>query len=202
LEPGDAAAASDPLEEVIVRRGSTRRFSRAPITFAELSTVLRCSLGGVAADFLSPGGTALNDVYLIVNSVDGLPPGAYFYHRDVRALELLKEGEFRGTAGHLGLDQELPRDASIDVFFLANLGGILAGLGNRGYRAAQLDASIAAGRMYLAAHALGLGATGLTFYDDEVTEFFSPHALGQSPMFMMAVGRRAVRRRTAERDGR
>jgi hypothetical protein len=47
------------------------------------------------------------------------------------------------------------------------------------------------GKIYLLAHALGLRATGLTFYDDEVTDFFSPHAAGHSPMFLVAFGRRA-----------
>ena len=42
--------------------------------------------------------------------------------------------------------------------------------------------------MYLAAYAQGFGATGLTFFDDEVTEFFSPHAAGKSVMFLVAFG--------------
>ncbi len=77
---------------------------------------------------------------------------------------------------------------------MADLEPILNRLGNRGYRAAQLEASITAGRIYLAAYALGLGATGLTFYDDAVTDFFSPHAKGKSAMFLVAVGRRVRRR--------
>jgi hypothetical protein len=40
----------------------------------------------------------------------------------------------------------------------------------------------------LAAYALGRGATGLTFYDDDTTKFFSPHAVGKSPILMAAVG--------------
>ena len=47
--------------------------------------------------------------------------------------------------------------------------------------------------MYLAAYALGLGATGLTFFDDEVTRFFSPHAQGKSVMFLIALGNPARR---------
>jgi ABC-type lipopolysaccharide export system ATPase subunit len=47
--------------------------------------------------------------------------------------------------------------------------------------------------MYLAAYALGLGASGLTFYDDEVTAYFGPSAAGKSVMFLIAVGRRATR---------
>jgi hypothetical protein len=43
--------------------------------------------------------------------------------------------------------------------------------------------------MYLAAYAQRFGASGLTFFDDEVTEFFSPHAAGKRVMFLVALGR-------------
>ncbi len=65
--------------------------------------------------------------------------------------------------------------------------------GDRDYRAAQLAAAIEGGKLYLAAYALGLGATGLTFFDDEVTGFFSPHAAGKAVMFLTAVGHPAKR---------
>ncbi len=42
--------------------------------------------------------------------------------------------------------------------------------------------------MYLCAYAQGLGATGLTFFDDDVTEFFSPHAENKSCLFVVALG--------------
>ena len=47
--------------------------------------------------------------------------------------------------------------------------------------------------MYLAAYAQRFGATGLTFFDQEVVEFFSPHAQGKSVMFLVAVGHSARR---------
>ena len=110
------------------------------------------------------------------------------------ALELLKEGDFRRDAGYLGLGQEIPADCSVDVFFLTDLDRVLQRCGNRGYRAAQLEASIMGGKLYLAAYAQGLGASGLTFFDDDVTEFFSPHAAGKSVMFLLALGKSAKRR--------
>jgi hypothetical protein len=110
------------------------------------------------------------------------------------ALVGLKEGNFRDEAGYLGLEQELPADAAAAIFFLADLRAILERCGNRGYRAVQLEAGILGGKMYLAAYAQRLGATGLTFYDDDVTEFFSPHAAGKSAIFLMAVGRSAKAR--------
>jgi SagB-type dehydrogenase family enzyme len=188
---GDVLLPGDALEAVIVRRGSTRQFRRAALTFAQLAVVLRQSLQGVPADFNGGAGGMLSDIYLTVHAVDGLVPGAYVLQREAWALELLQPGDFREVSGFLGLDQELAADASVDVFFLADLPPILDCFGNRGYRAAQLDASIAAGRMYLAAYAQRFGATGLTFYDDAVVEFFSPHAAGKSVMFLLALGHRA-----------
>lgn len=191
----EAQAPADSLTNVILRRGSTRRFAARPIHFEELSTILDRASRGIPADFLEPPGTTLNSLYLIANAVEGLAPGTYVYHRRERALELLREGLFRREAGYLGLEQELPAQAAVNIYCLAHLPPILARFGNRGYRAAQLEGGILGGKIYLTAYAERLGATGLTFYDDEVTEFFSPHAAGKSVMFLTAVGRPA--RRTA-----
>ncbi len=181
------------IEEVIERRGSSRRFAREPVSLEQFSTALS-SIGGIAADFTQSVGRLLNDPYVIVNAVEGLPPGSYVYHTDQTALELLGEGEFRDEAGDLGLEQALPADASANVFFLTDLAPILERFGNRGYRVAQLEAAINGGRLYLASYSLGLGATGLTFYDDDVSDFFSPHAEGKSAMFLVALGHPVKRR--------
>jgi nitroreductase len=106
----------------------------------------------------------------------------------------LKHGEFRAEARRLGLEQQLPADACVDFFFLADLNRILQGYGNRGYRAVQLEAGAMGGKMYLAAYALHLGASGLTFFDDEVIQFFSPHAKEKSAIFLLAIGKALKRK--------
>ena len=179
----------DLIEQVILRRGSSRRFARESIPFSKFSTILECATRGIPADFLDPPGTQLNDLYIIVNAVEGLKPGSYVFHRNKRALECLKEGSFRSEAQHLGLQQALPGDASASIFFLADLNPILARYGNRGYRAVQLESGIIGGKLYLGAYALRLGATGLTFFDDDVTDFFSPHAAGKSAIFLVSIGK-------------
>jgi SagB-type dehydrogenase family enzyme len=188
---GDGEIPRDTLEAVIQRRGSTRQFARQSISFEQLSTLLDRSTRGIPTDFLKPHEAPLTDLYLIVHAVEDLSPGAYVLHRKSRALELLKEGDFRREAGYLGLGQEIPADCSVDVFFLTDLNKVLERFGNRGYRAAQLEASVIAGKLYLAAYAQRLGASGLTFFDDDVTEFFSPHAAGKSVMFLLALGKSA-----------
>ncbi len=178
----------DSLEAVIKRRGSSRRFEQVPIAYEALSTLLATATQRIPADFLGGLEDTLNDLYLIANSVTGLDSGKYLFRRKQGTLELLQPGEFRRDAGYLALGQSLAADAAVNFYFLTDLERVLRSLGNRGYRSAQLEASIRAGKLYLGAYALGLGATGLTFLDDEVTRFFSPSAANKSVMFLMAVG--------------
>jgi SagB-type dehydrogenase family enzyme len=187
--PQEQEQLKDTIEQVILRRGSTRTFDKtASISLAQLSTVLDSATRGLPADFLPPS-AQLNDLYLIVHSVQGLRQGAYFFRREQNTLRFLKEGKFRAEAHHLGLGQDLPADACVDIFFLADLKRILEQYGNRGYRAVQLEAGAIGGRIYLAAYAQHLGATGLTFFDDDVINFFSPHAKEKSAIFLLALGK-------------
>jgi SagB-type dehydrogenase family enzyme len=199
LQLNDEALPRDTVEEVVVRRGSTREFSRESISFAQLSTMIDRATRGIEADFLDSPAASLNELYLIVHAVEGLPAGAYVYRPRERTLELLKAGDFRREAGHLGLGQEIPADCSVNIYFLADLKNALERFGNRGYRAAQLEAAIMGGKLYLAAYAQHLGASGLTFFDDDVTEFFSPDAAGKSVMFLVALGK-SVKRKQGSTD--
>lgn len=185
---GKSIKVQEPLEDTIIRRGSTRKFSLEPITLDHLSTILIQATSGINSDFANH--ELLSDVYIIANAVDGLESGSYHFVKEKNALEQLRKGILRHASGNLGLDQDLPYDSSVTIFFMANLEKMLEHFGNRGYRVAQLDAAIAGGRMYLASYALGLGATGLTFYDDLVTNFFSPHAENKEAMFLIAIGKK------------
>jgi hypothetical protein len=171
------------LGDAILRRGSTRAFAHEAIGADELATILSASSEPINIDF-----PRVTDTYLIVNAVDDLASGAYYFNRDAKSFELLKPGDFRGEAGYLCLEQQLGADCSALIVYMADLERVLDGLGNRGYRDAHLEAGILAGRAYLASYALDRGATGLTFYDDDTTKFFSAHAAGKSPLLMVAIG--------------
>ena len=188
----ETASDAAPLAQAILNRGSTRRFAREPIALAHFRMVLEHATRGIPADFLGPKVSSLVDIYTIVNSVEGLAAGSYFFSPRDTELELLRAGDFREESGHLGFEQALPADASAVLFFMADLEGILARWGDRGYRVAQMEAGVLGGRMYLGAHSLGFGASGLTFYDDAVTQFFSPHAEGKSTMFVLPLGHKAA----------
>jgi SagB-type dehydrogenase family enzyme len=176
------------LEQAIVRRGSSRRFKLQTLPLAELVAMLQVATSGFIHDWPAPEAGLLNRIYLSVHAVDGLPPGKYRYWPAQATLELLEAGDFRNQAADLCLGQELGGTASATLFFLADLQSILGRYGNRGYRLAQLEAGLLGGKLYLGAYALGEGATGLTFYDDIVVDFFSLSAAGLEAIFVTALG--------------
>ena len=185
---------SRSLKETILWRGSSRRFARDAISFSALKTILYSSTRGVPIDIFSDG-NSLIDIYFIANAVDGLSPGAYFYNRNASTsnpnttIERIKEAaSSRNISAYLCLGQTLFSDASVVFFLMTDLESVLRSLGNRGYRTSQFEAGIIAGKIYLAAYALGIGASGSTFFDDAVTEFFSPHATKKSTMVTVGVG--------------
>jgi SagB-type dehydrogenase family enzyme len=190
--PPDAGALPcRTLGETILRRGSTREFPRQPIAGARFAAILDAALRPLPLDLDGPGPRV--DTYLMVHAVEGLPAGAYVWDPDTRTPRLLRAGEFRRDGGELCLEQPLGADASAVAFFLADLDAISAHWGSRGYRAVNLAAGLLGGRLYLGAYGLGLGATGLTFYDDEVVRFFGPDAAGKDAIFVTALGPAAQR---------
>jgi Nitroreductase family len=192
-EAGQDRAATDTIEAVILRRGSTRRFVRQPIPRGALGWSMAAATRAVPGDFLPPQAIHLEH-FLAVHAVEGLPPGAYRWHEG--EFRLLRAGAERGRTRSPCLGQDLGGDAAATIFHCAQLEPILEGLGARGYRAAQLEGGVAAERLQLAAFALGVGATGLTFLDDDVSAFFRTRA---APMLTVAVGVPAYRARPGRR---
>ena len=76
----------------------------------------------------------------------------------------LRTGDLRQELLRVCWDQDLGRDAAFVVIGAADL----AALDDRGYREAQLDSGLVEGRLHLAAYALGIGASGMTFLDSEI----------------------------------
>jgi hypothetical protein len=191
------------LEAVVLRRGSTRQFDPAsPAPPGLLASALPWAAGAVPTDAMAPGATLLEHL-LLVHGVDGTDPGPYRFGGlggligpgmtgGAGCVPERSDGDVRAVGRHLCLDQRLGGDGAATVFHCADLARVTATLGDRGYRAALLEAGVVEGRLHLAAAAMGLGATGLTFYDEAVSRFFSTDA---APMLVTAVGVPAYRSR-------
>jgi SagB-type dehydrogenase family enzyme len=190
-----AEAGSEPLEDVIVRRGSTRLMRPDTVPAELLTWGLGAAARPVPGDFAATGHTLVQH-FLAVHAVEGLEPGAYRWRAG--HLEQRRAGEYRELTARLCLDQPLGGDAAFTAFHAADLDELLTTLGSRGYRAAQLEAGIVAERLALAAFTLGAGATGLTFYDELVSQFFGTR---EQCLLVTAVGVPAYRNRAGGSPG-
>jgi SagB-type dehydrogenase family enzyme len=163
------------IEDVILRRGSTRIMRRETAPRELLTRGMAEAARPVTGDFVGRDRTLLEH-NLAVHGIEGVPPGAYSWRANHRDLQVLHTGDYRDDTALLCLRQPLGGDSAYTVFHCADLEAVLGALGSRGYRAAQFEAGVAAGRLSLAAFALGQGATGLTFFDEAVLHFFGTNA--------------------------
>jgi SagB-type dehydrogenase family enzyme len=175
----------DPIDVVIAHRGSARRFDARPIPLDALQFMLRAAVRPVTADTDS----SLLDMFVLVERVTGLEPGLYRLADDQRSLALLESGTLGEAGERATVSNGIAGAAAANVFVVCDLAEVQRRYGDRGYRAAQLHAGIRGGLLYLAAHALGVAATGLTFYDDLVVSLLRSTARAPGVLFMTAVGR-------------
>ena len=111
-------------------------------------------------------------LYMYVHRVDGLEPGVYRFWPPYSELERIKAGDQRLAAAGLSLGQDLAGNACVAFSMIGDLERATRADGDRGYRYVHFEAGAIGHRLYLAAEALGLGATGIgAFYDEEVHRY-------------------------------
>jgi SagB-type dehydrogenase family enzyme len=136
------------------------------MSMAQLSAIFRSGAQRSSADF---GGTRFVQLYLYAHRVDGLQPGVYRFWPECAELEQMQSGDQRLVAAALSLGQNLAGNACVALSMIGDLDLAESIYGDRGYRYVHFEAGAIGHRLYLAAEALGLGATGIgAFYDDEV----------------------------------
>jgi len=173
------------IEDVILHRGSTRRMLPDAIPALALDWALAVAVRPAPGDWVDDGRTLLEHVAL-VHAVTGWQPGRY--RLDVDGLRLDRQGDFREDGRHVSLDQAQGGDGAYTTFHFADLERVVDALGPRGYRASQVEGGYVLERLHLAAFAVGVGATGLTFFDEAVSTLCGTPA---SVMTEVAVGKSA-----------
>lgn len=139
------------------------------MSLAQLSAVLAASARLFSTDFAD---ARFIQVYLYVHRVQGLEPGVYRYWPKNAQLEQVRSGDQRVAAAGLSLGQDLAGNACVAFSMIADIDRAVRSDGDRGYRYVHFEAGAIGQRLYLAANALGLGATGIgAFFDDEVHRY-------------------------------
>ncbi len=174
--------------EVARTRRSALDFMRGgqSISLPELSAILSWSAELFSSDF-SP--SSLIQLYLYAHSIDGLSSGVYKFWPGRAELEHVKSGDQRLIAAALSLGQQLAGNACLTISMVADLARATDIYGDRGYRYMHFEAGAIGQCLYLAAGALGLGATGIgAFYDDEVHRHLNLMPIQGQVIYHFAIG--------------
>ena len=168
-------------------RRSALNFTGPPsLSLAELAALLAVTGQPYQADFAT---SRFVQLYLYVHLVDGLERGVYRYWPQSATLELVKSGDQQVMAAGLSLGQSLAGNACVAFSMIGDLERAVKSHGDRGYRYVHFEAGAIGQRLYIAAEALGLGATGIgAFFDDEVNQYLELSSDQGQVVYHFAVG--------------
>lgn len=172
-----------PLDELLAKRSSQHNYGSEAINLQTLSTFLHYSYGikryitaynhkeFPVRQAPSAGGLQPNDIYLVVNSVEGLPKGLYHYNPRKHALELLDEGNMRSEMVRNCIYTESVFYAPVICILTIDMNRVIWKYGERSYRTAQMDTGVLVQNMYLVGTALNLNVSAVAaYYDDRMNE--------------------------------
>jgi SagB-type dehydrogenase family enzyme len=172
LEPPPTSS-TRPFGEVVRMRRSALDFlgGTKSMALTQLWALLTAANQPLLADFAD---ARFIQLYLYVHRVSGLQPGVYRLSPEGAGLEHVKSGDQRVAAAGLSLGQDLAGNACVAFSMIGDLDRATSAHGDRGYRYVHFEAGAIGHRLYLAAEALGLGATGIgAFYDEEVHRYLN-----------------------------
>jgi SagB-type dehydrogenase family enzyme len=184
----DPVSSSRAFGEVVRTRRSALDFRGGPesMSLPQLSAILDVATRPLSADFAQ---ARFVQLYLYVHRVDGLQQGAYRHWPEHSELELLRSGDQRIAAAGLSLGQDLAGNACVAFSMIGDLERAARVHGDRGYRYVHFEAGAIGHRLYIAAEALGLRATGIgAFYDEEVHRYLNLSLEQGQVVYHFAIG--------------
>lgn len=182
------------LEEALAHRQSVREFSADALTLSDISRLVWAAQGITAPGHRtapSAGATYPLEIYLAAGKIESLAAGVYHYLPERHRLELVSEGDIRPRLAGAAMNQEWLRGAPLVMVIAAVSDRTAARYGRRAERYVNMEAGHAAQNLLLEATALGLGATPVGAFDDaEVTRLLHL-PVGETPLYLIPVGRPA-----------
>ncbi len=180
---GPVASPKMGFADTVLLRRSRRNFIPQGMDRETLWALLRL--------LCEPTGPACDDairVGVLTSEAPGVEPGLYWLDRTEKAWTLAEKGNLIPQMTRICLDQEWLANAACHIFFAADLDGLDATCGPRGYRYAMLTAGRLGHRVYLGATALELACCGIgAFYDPEAADLLGLDK-GRRMLYLVAAG--------------
>lgn len=191
------------LSQAIEQRRSLRSYSEQALTQDELSYLLWATQW--VRDFRSnermevafrhvPSAGARHpfETYLLINKVDGIKPGIYYYHPLKHGLVAFKEGEeWAETVCTASFSQEMVVKSAVTFIWTAIPQRTVWRYSQRGYRYLYLDAGHVGQNLHLAAEAIDSGACMIgAFYDEGLNEILELNGKDKFVIYMASIGKK------------
>jgi len=172
------------IAQACVDRRSCRAYRVAPIELLQFTSLARWS-EIPREELLAPPG--LLKTWMVNLTVEGLEKGVHRW-RDGCVFEPVRAGDLREECRRMGLGQTLCFDAAFLVVHTVPLAQAVDVLGERAYRPLCMDAGHHGQRINLAAQALGLGASGIGGYFDDMVNETLGQDLSEAVLYLTTVG--------------
>jgi len=192
----DSSRPEGSLWRALETRRSRRSFTGEAISLEALSRLVFAAQGATARAGgvilrTAPSAGALYPVelYLVVNQVEGVEPGAYHYNIRGEELSLVHEGRLGLPLAEAALGQGMCARASTVFVFTAIADRCKWKYAQRAYRYIYLDAGHIGENIYLAAQDLGIGCCAIgAFFDDKVNDILKVDGKQETAIYLVAAG--------------
>ncbi len=189
------------LAEALESRSSTHDFGSQPLSLQKLSTFLHYTYGvkRYAGAYNiknfpvrmapSAGGLQPVDLYLVINNVEEMRKGLYYYDPIEHALKLLDEGNMRRHMVRYCLFEDWIGYAPVVFISVCNLNRVMWKYSHRGYRFVHVDTGVLTENMYLVGTALGLATCAVAgYFDDMLNELLQINGRDEFATLVFTIG--------------
>lgn len=182
------------IEQALLKRRSWRSYQDEPLTLQEISQLLWSAQGitDPRGFRTAPSAGALYplELYVVVGNVENLGEGVYKYRPEGHTILKVLDGDKRAELAKAAVNQEWVKKGAVDLVIAAIYDRTTRKYGDRGIRYVHMEAGHVSENVYLQAVSLDLGTVTIgAFYDDRVREILNL-AEGESPLYIMPVGRK------------
>jgi SagB-type dehydrogenase family enzyme len=202
--PDPAVTAKPPLDlwQAIKQRISVRNYAEQALTLEELSLLLWATQGvrrvsarpATLRTVPSAGARHAFETFLLINRVEGLPPGLYRYaaiEHALFAVDLAQDINARVTTACE--DQSQVANSAVTFIWAAVIERMTWRYQVRGYRYILLDAGHVCQNLYLAAGGLNCGVCAIAAYDDDMlNQELRLDGVNQFVAYVASLGKRKI----------
>lgn len=183
------------IEKALKERRSTRTFRDIPLSISELSQLLWAGQGindniNKFRTYPSAGALYPLELYVIINKVQNLEKGFYYYDPYKHAVIKIFEKNILPELTKAALNQEFIKESAIVFIYTANKSKTTSRYGERGLRYIFMEAGHAAQNIYLQAVTYNIGLVVIgAFKDNEVKQILNLKD-DEIPLYIIPAGKK------------